>query len=76
MLVIKMVEEHVCLHEKQLQEHSVTIGKLDAEMEYKKEKLDDLKEDNRRMEKKLDDLSKDISDFISQYKPFRTDYYI
>ena len=49
-----MVEEHVCLHEKQLQEQSVTIGKLDAEMAYKKEKLDDLKEDNRRMEKKID----------------------
>lgn len=60
-----MTEEHVCLHEKQLQEHSVTIGKLDAEMTYKKEKLDDLKEDNRRMEKKLDDLSRDITEFIS-----------
>jgi len=58
--------EHTCIHEEQLQEQSVTIGKLSAEMAYKREKLDDLKEDNRRMEKKLDDLSKDISDFISQ----------
>lgn len=66
MLVITMVEEHVCLHEKQLQEQSVTIGKLDAEMAYKKEKLDDLKEDNRRMEKKIDKLSTDINDFINE----------
>lgn len=58
--------EHTCIHEEQIQEQSVTIGKLSAEMNYKREKLDDLKEDNRRMEKKLDDLSKDISDFISQ----------
>ena len=58
--------EHTCIHEEQLQEQSVTIGKLSAEMAYKREKLDDLKEDNRRMEKKLDNLSKDISDFISQ----------
>lgn len=58
--------EHTCIHEEQIQEQSVTIGKLSAEMDYKREKLDDLKEDNRRMEKKLDDLSKDISDFISQ----------
>ena len=58
--------EHTCIHEEQLQEQSVTIGKLSAEMNYKREKLDDLKEDNRRMEKKIDDLSKDISDFISQ----------
>ena len=58
--------EHTCIHEEQLQEQSVTIGKLSAEMTYKREKLDDLKEDNRRMEKKIDDLSKDISDFISQ----------
>lgn len=58
--------EHTCIHEEQIQEQSVTIGKLSAEMDYKREKLDDLKEDNRRMEKKIDDLSKDISDFISQ----------
>ena len=58
--------EHTCIHEEQIQEQSVTIGKLSAEMDYKREKLDDLKEDNRRMEKKLDDLSKDISDFIAQ----------
>lgn len=58
--------DHVCIHEEQLQGQSRTIERLDAELTYKKERLDDLKEDNRRMEKKLDELSSDISEFISQ----------
>lgn len=61
-----MAENHTCLHEDQIQEQSIAIGKLSAEMTYKKEKLDDLKEDNRRMEKKIDTLSKDINDFINE----------
>lgn len=58
--------DHICIKEEQLQGQSRTIERLDAELAYKKERLDDLKEDNRRMEKKLDTLSKDISEFISQ----------
>lgn len=58
--------EHTCIHEEQIQEQSVTIGKLSAEMAYKKEKLDSLKEDNRRMEDKIDALSKNINDFINE----------
>lgn len=58
--------DYVCIHEEQLQGQSRTIERLDAELTYKKERLDDLKEDNRRMEKKLDELSSDISEFISQ----------
>ena len=63
---MKMVENHACLHEEQIQEQGIAIGKLSAEMAYKKEKLDDLKEDNRRMEKKIDDLSTNINDFINE----------
>ena len=36
---------------------------MGAELKYKKEKLDELKEDNRRMEKKIDDI-KDCVDKI------------
>lgn len=56
---------HECIHEEQIQGQSRTIERLDAELSYKKERLDDLKEDNRRMEKKIDDLSKNITDFIT-----------
>ncbi len=58
--------DHVCIREEQIQDQSRAIGRLDAELTYKKERLDDLKEDNRRMERKIDELSNDISDFISQ----------
>ena len=58
--------DYVCVHEEQIQGQSRAIERLDAELTYKKERLDDLKEDNRRMEKKLDELSSDISDFIAQ----------
>lgn len=44
------------MHEEQLQGQSRAIERIDAELSYKKEKLDDLKEDNRRMEEKLDDI--------------------
>ena len=47
---------HECLHEEQILNQSKTIERLDAELSYKKERLDDLKEDNRRMETKIDDI--------------------
>lgn len=50
------MEHSICLHEEQLQGQSRAIERIDAELSYKKEKLDDLKEDNRRMEEKLDDI--------------------
>ena len=51
-----MVAEHNCPHEEQIQTHSRIIERLDAELGYKKQRLDDLKEDNRRMEEKIDDI--------------------
>lgn len=61
-----MVAEYSCIHEEQIQGQSRAIERLDAEMSYKKEKLDGLKEDNRRMEEKIDGLRTDISNFISE----------
>lgn len=60
-----MVAEHNCLHEEQILNQSRKIERLDAELVYKKERLDELKEDNRRMERKIDKLSEDVTDFIS-----------
>lgn len=56
--------EHNCLHEEQILNQSRKIERLDAELVYKKERLDELKEDNRRMERKIDKLSEDVTDFI------------
>lgn len=66
LVMITMAAEYTCIHEEQIQGQSRAIERLDAELSYKKERLDDLKEDNRRMEGKIDELSKDISDFISE----------
>ena len=55
LLLVRMME-HSCLHEEQLQGQSRAIELIDAELTYKKERLDELKEDNRRMEEKLDEI--------------------
>ena len=57
-----------CLHEEQFLGQSRAIEKLNAEMTYKKEKLDDLKEDNRRMEEKIDKLTESVNDLVLQSK--------
>lgn len=65
MLVNKMTNEpHKCLHEEQIMGQSRTIERLDAELGYKKERLDELKEDNKRMEKKIDEMSDNLNSFI------------
>lgn len=51
-----MSAEHACLHEEQIQNQSRIIERMNAELSYKKERLDDLKEDNKRMEEKIDDI--------------------
>ena len=53
--------QHDCIHQEQIEGQSRKIERLDAEMHYKKERLDELKEDNKRMEDKLDNLSNDIN---------------
>ena len=58
-------DNHKCLHEDQLSGQSRAIERLSAELDYKKERLDDLKEDNRRMEKKIDDIGTDLTNFIN-----------
>lgn len=55
--------EH-CLHEEQIQGQSRAIERLDAELSYKKEKLDDLKQSNIRMEKKIDDLKDCVNQLV------------
>ena len=59
-----MGAEHACLHEEQLQGQSRAIERMNAELSYKKERLDDLKEDNRRMEEKIDDIKECIDKIV------------
>ena len=50
------------------QGQSRAIERLDAELSYKKEKLDDLKADNRRMEEKIDEIKEDINELMLKSK--------
>ena len=49
-------DTHTCLHEEEIINQSRIIERMSAELSYKKERLDDLKEDNKRMETKIDDI--------------------
>ena len=51
-----MPTPHECIHEEQIQGQSRAIERMGAELNYKKERLDELKEDNKRMEEKIDDI--------------------
>ena len=62
------MESHTCLHEEQILNQSKTIERLDAELYYKKERLDDLKEDNRRMEEKLDEIKDCMNKIVTKSK--------
>lgn len=57
-----------CLHEEQFLGQSRAIEKLNAEMNYKKEKLDDLKKDNKRMEEKIDEIRVSLNELILKSK--------
>ena len=57
-----------CVHEELIQDHSLKIATFEKELSFKKEKLDDLKEDNRRMEEKLDDIKECINEIIHASK--------
>ena len=60
--------EYTCIHEEQIQGQSRAIERLDAELSYKKEKLDDIKIDNRRMEEKIDDIKECVNELILKSK--------
>lgn len=63
-----MPENHKCLHEERILSQSKAIERLDAELIYKKERLDDLKEDNRRMEEKIDEIKNCLNKVVVKSK--------
>ena len=53
-----------CYHEKLIQEHSLKLIAVEKELNYKKERLDSLKDDNIRMDKKLDEIKEIVNSMI------------
>lgn len=66
MSLVMVMVEHNCLHEDQLMGQSRAIERLNAELDYKKERLDELKESNKRMEDKIDNMNEKLGDFITK----------
>ena len=57
-----------CYHEELIQSQSRKIERLDAELNHKREGLDDLKEDNKRMENKIDQIKDCMSKILLKSK--------
>lgn len=53
-----------CMHEELLQNHSLQIKTLETELNYKREKLDVLKADNKRMEDKIDEIKETVNKIV------------
>ena len=51
-----MDAKYECFHEELLQEHNLKLTELDKEVQFKKEKIDDLQTDVKAINKKLDKL--------------------
>ena len=60
-----MASNHtICIHEDQFIGQSRAIERISSELNYKKEKLDELKKDNERMDKKLDEIKNCVNKLI------------
>ena len=55
---------HDCIHEDHFIGQSRAIERISSELNYKKEKLDELKKDNERMDKKLDEIKNCVNKLI------------
>lgn len=69
--VMKMNEEtpkYKCIHEELIQNHSLEITEMKSELNYKKEKLDDLKKQNEKMQDTLEEIKEDINKIMLKSK--------
>lgn len=70
MMKMQNTKNYECMHEELLQNHNLQINELQQELGYKKQRIDELKEDNKRMEDKIDEikdtLNGDIKDCINK----------
>ena len=50
-----------CLHEEQIQGYSKKIAELEAHAEFKEQRINDLIEDNKRIEAKIDNITDTVN---------------
>lgn len=56
--------KYECMHEEQLQNHSLKITELEKEVQFKKEKIDNLQMKIDEIDKKLDDLNDNVNKIV------------
>lgn len=61
-----MVQEYTCIHEEQIQEHSVQLKELETRSNYKRLRMDEINNKMDKMEEKLDMLNDNVNKLILQ----------
>lgn len=56
-----MEHEYDCCHEELLQDHTRKISELETKHNFKEKAIEELKEDNRRIEAKIDNLTDTVN---------------
>ena len=59
-----MNAEYNCMHEELLQDHSLHIKELEAKNGFKDQRINELIEDNRRIESKIDKLTENVNNIV------------
>ena len=60
--------KYQCIHEELIQSHSIDITEIQSELNYKKEKLDDLKKQNEKMQDTLEEIKENINTIMLKSK--------
>ena len=68
----KAKSDYVCIKENKLSDHEAKIAELETRADYKEEKINQIIEDNRRMEDKIDKMTEAIYDL--QVQSHKDDY--
>lgn len=66
--------DYICIHEDTVQDHEAKLSRLEARSNFKDEKIEQILEDNKRINKKLDKINENIHQL--QLKSARDDFNI
>lgn len=59
-------DSYTCIHEEQIQDHSVQIRALETRADYKDKRIDDLYDKIEKMEDKIDTINKNVNQLVIQ----------
>lgn len=59
-----VVQEHVCINEEKIKEHSLQLKSLESDADFKDKRMDELYRKIDKIEEKLDVLNNNINNFL------------